>query len=63
LHRERKEISDSTEDLFALAAGVGKRNQADGFGKIRFAQKIPVPGGNLAEFSTSGEYSFIRPYM
>jgi hypothetical protein len=50
LHREGKEIAYSAEDLFALAAGVGKGNQADGFGKIRFAQKIPVPGGNLAEF-------------
>ena len=50
LHGEREEIADAGEDLLAFAVCVGKRNQTDGLGKIRFTQKIFITGGNFAEF-------------
>ena len=49
LHCEREEIADSAENLLALAACIGEGDQSNGFGKIRFAQKIFVAGRNAAK--------------
>src|SRR5713226_9903764 len=49
LHRERKEISNAGENLFALGVGVRQRNQVHALGKIRAAQKVFVAGGHKSK--------------
>ena len=49
LHREREEVSDRAENFLALAAGVGKRDEAHAPGEIGAAEEILIAARNITK--------------
>ena len=60
LHREREEVSDRAENFLALAAGVGKRDEAHAPGEIGAPEEILIAARNIAEILIGLEILNIR---